>query len=270
MPHFYYTHFLRAAQGGIFLRVHLVIAPSALARLPSAPQVPLVHMAYALDASGALARVARSAPRGGLMGLCDQGAPSLPRADALLRAIVAECRKNAFAGVLADFDAPRSAARLPFLDRLSHALRAQGMTLYCPLALPADGATLLVGTAVSGGSLRALLESAVNRFGAPRLALDLERVRMDFPLPCPSGRGAPLTQLALDALRSRCPASVYYSRELGANYFTYPAPSGTRLVLFDDADTLRRKCALAQSLGIGEAFVMYPEVSDLFPIAAAP
>lgn len=220
-------------------------------------------MAYAIDASGALARAnAPAPPHGGLMGLSDRCAGILPRAEALVHTIVSECRKKGYAGVLADFDAPGSQAHLAFLTMLSRALRAREMALYCPLSLPTEGAKLLVGTAVSGGSLRAMLEAAVNRFGAPRLALDLERVRMDFPLPCPSGCGTPLTQQELAALRRRA-VSVYYSRELGANYFTYTAEHGTHLVLFDDAQTLRQKCALARSLGIEEAFVMYPEVSDL-------
>ena len=57
--------------------------------------------------------------------------------------------------------------------------------------------------------------------------------------------------------------SIYYSRELAANYFTYPTERGTHFVLFDDAETLRRKVRLAESYGIREAFVMYPEICDL-------
>lgn len=217
-------------------------------------------MAYTLEPNGALTRVP-SPPRGGLMGLRDRGG-ALRTAAPLCRAIVSECRKNGYRGVLADLD-PTAQDRLPFLTQLSRALIAQGRVLYCPMQLPAEGARLLVGTAVSGGSLRALLESAVNRFGAERLALDLERVRMDFPLPCPTGCGVPLKAEEFDVLRRKAPDAVFYSRELMANYFTYSSAEGTRFVLFDDAQTLRKKCALAASLGIEEAFVMYPEVADL-------
>ena len=48
-----------------------------------------------------------------------------------------------------------------------------------------------------------------------------------------------------------------------ANYFTYTENRSTHFVLFDDAGTLRKKAALAQSLGIQEAFLMYPEVPDI-------
>lgn len=199
------------------------------------------------------------------MGLIDRCALTLPRADALCRAIVNECRAHGHRGVLADFDAPCPADRLTFLTRLARALNAWGLPLYCPLALPAEGAVLLVGTAVSGGSLRALLESAVARYGAERLALDLERVQMDFPLPCPTGCGSPLTRGELLALRRQHPSSVYYARELMANYFTYTDGDSGHFVLFDDAGTLRQKRRLAQSLGIQEAFLMYPEVADILP-----
>ena len=88
---------------------------------------------------------------------------------------------------------------------------------------------------------------------------------MDFPLPCPSGCGTPLTREELLALREKHPSSVYFSRELMAKYFTYSAGSGTHFVLFDDAETLRQKVRLAQGLGIQNAFLMFPEISDLLP-----
>lgn len=223
-------------------------------------------MAYAVGQGGCLSRCgAADAPRGELMGLSDRCTGSLMRADALCRTIATECARRGFHGALADFDGTPCADRLPFLSRLARSLNAQGNHLYCPIIFPAEGAVLLVGTAVSGGSLRTLLEGAVNRCGPGRLALDLERVQMDFPLPCPTGCGTPLTHGELLSLRTRYPASVYYSRELMAKYFTYTAEGGTHFVLFDDVETLRRKVRLAQELGIQKAFLMYPEVADLLP-----
>lgn len=197
------------------------------------------------------------------MGLSDRCTGALPRADALCRAIVCECARRHFRGVLADFEPGSPSDRLAFLTRLTGALSARGIRLYCPAALPADGATLLIGTAVSGGSLKSLLERAVNRRAPESLALDLERVQMDFPLPCPTGCGTPLRHEELLALQQKHHASIYYSRELAANYFTYPTERGTHFVLFDDAETLRRKVRLAEGYGIREAFVMYPEICDL-------
>ena len=197
------------------------------------------------------------------MGLSDRCAGALPRADALCRAIVCECARRHIRGVLADFEPGSPSDRLAFLTPLTGALSARGIRLYCPAALPTDGATLLIGPAVSGGSLKSLLERAVNRRAPESLALDLERVQRDFPLPRPTGCGTPLRHEELLALQQRHHASIYYSRELAANYFTYPTERGTHFVLFDDAETLRRKVRLAERSGIREAFVMYPEICDL-------
>ena len=183
--------------------------------------------------------------------------------DALCRAIAAECVRRGFQGVLADFESPAHTDRLSFLTQLTGQLSAHGLALFSPLTLPAEGAALLIGTGISGGSLRVLLEENINRYGAAHLALDLERVMMDFPLPCPTGCGTPLTREELLSLRQKHHSSVYFSRELMANYFTYSAERGTHFVLFDDEETLRQKVSLAQRLGIPSAFVMYPEIADL-------
>ena len=54
-------------------------------------------------------------------------------------------------------------------------------------------AAVLTCTAISGGTLRTRLEEAAGTFGIQRLALDLQRLRMSFPLPCPTGEGEPLS-----------------------------------------------------------------------------
>lgn len=116
---------------------------------------------------------------------------------------------------------------------------------------------ILISTALSGGSLRELLEEAIAKYGTAQLALGVERTAMDFPLPCRGGYGTPLAPETLAALRRRCAAPVFFSEALCAKYFTYLRNGETRLVLFDDDETVRRKLALAQSLGIGEAFRIY-------------
>lgn len=116
---------------------------------------------------------------------------------------------------------------------------------------------ILIGTALSGGSLRELLEEAVRKYGTAPLALGVERIAMDFPLPCRNGYGTPLAPEALTTLRQRCGAKVFFSEALCAKYFTYRSDGETRLVLFDDDETVSRKLALAQSLGIEQAFRVY-------------
>ncbi len=41
--------------------------------------------------------------------------------------------------------------------------------------------------------------------------------------------------------------------------------TGAHFVLFDDAESLRQKRTQAQELGIGQFFLLYPEVADLLP-----
>ncbi len=59
--------------------------------------------------------------------------------------------------------------------------------------------------------------------------------------------------------------SVFYSHDLCAKYFTFTDVEESRFVLFDDADTLRRKLRMGQDLGFTAGFLMYPEVEDILP-----
>ena len=72
-----------------------------------------------------------------------------------------------------------------------------------------------------------------------------------------------LTPEELASLRERCGAAVFFSEELCARYFTYRTGSENHYVLFDDAQTLRKKAALAENRGIREGFFMLPEVADI-------
>ena len=150
--------------------------------------------------------------------------------------------------VLSDWDCPP----VEEPDRL-----ARQIARTCPVA----GATILLCTALSGGTLEGRLTQAVDQYGAEHLALDLQRLAMDFPLPCPGGQGTPLTLPQLEALAAGRP--TFYSDALCARYFTLTRQGQTHFVLFDDARTLRRKLDLARQLGIRDALVMLPEVEDL-------
>ena len=115
------------------------------------------------------------------------------------------------------------------------------------------------------GQLRQRLEEAAGIYGLRRLALDLQRLRMSFPLPCPTGEGEPLSRETLAEMIEKKQQSVFYSHDLCAKYFTITDAEESRFVLFDDADTIRRKLRIGQELGITAGFLMYPEVYDLLP-----
>ena len=169
--------------------------------------------------------------------------------------------------MLADFEQPPSADRTAFLEALSTVLARNNRALFVPEAYgqQVPRARVLICTAISGGTLRTRLEEAAGTFGIQRLALDLQRLRMSFPLPCPTGEGEPLSGEVLSELLSRKGPGVFYSADLCARYFTSTGDGESRFVLFDDAGTLRRKIQMGNELGIGTGFLMYPEVSDLLP-----
>lgn len=221
----------------------------------------IAHMSYRLGPEGQLL----TAPlpptlRGGLLMLSDEGGAWPKGPEALTEAIRRECLRRHFSGVVLDVG-PEMPECFP--AALEGALSACGRRLYLPetLAGHTKEGVALVCTALSGGSLRELLAEAVSRWGPGRTALDLQRLQMDFPLPCPTGEGRPLRREDLEALLPG--RAVYFSGDLCARYFTHRQEGQVHFTLFDDGDTLRRKIRLGEELGIGTGFFMLPEVEDL-------
>ena len=125
---------------------------------------------------------------------------------------------------------------------------------------------MLLCTALSGGTFVQHLQEVAEQYGgAARLALDIQRLRMDFTLPAQSGEGRPLSGRELQDLLDRESPSVFFSQDLCARYFTYARDGETHFVLFDDADTLSQKLRTGGNMGFAAAFLMYPEVQDLLP-----
>ncbi len=228
----------------------------------------LAHVAYQVGREGHLTRQALLARTfGGLMVLGDRGCGPVRDAAALCRDVWRECGNRGFGGVVADFEQSPAPDRAAFLEALGRVLSRNNRRLFVPenygAAVPQ--AHVLICTALSGGALRQRLEEAGQAFGQKRLALDLQRLRMSFPLPCPSGEGTPLEAAELTALMERRDPAVFYSTDLCAKYFTCTEGGESRFILFDDAGSLRRKIQLGQDMGITAGFLMYPEVSDLLP-----
>lgn len=185
----------------------------------------------------------------------------------LARQLVRVCLRRGFSGIVLDLEELSESRwaedRAALIRQLAPLLTAYGRRLYVPeiYAAASPETVVLLCTALSGGSLQGRLEEACAAYGAQRLALDLERLMMDFPLPCPSGEGVRLSREEL-AIRMQG-RSVFYAEDLCARYFTYRRGGQTHFVLFDDAGTLKRKMEMGQVLGIREGFVMLPEVEDL-------
>ncbi len=177
--------------------------------------------------------------------------------------IAAECRRRELTAAAAGFGRVSPLEALRFCDGL---LRRGVVPILTESAWQSGcGGEKLISTAISGGDLRSRILEALHL--CPALCLDAERLCRSFPLPCPDGEGDPLGRKALEGLL-RCGASPQFSPALMCKAFTAEIGGETRMVLFDDRETLRKKAALAAELGVGRFFLLYPEWSAADAAAA--
>lgn len=223
----------------------------------------LAHLTYRIGPAGRLMR--NAAPKGGVMVLTDAGCPSFQQAAQLTEDILQECRRCRFSGVLADFEAPSTEESHRFLTGLAEQLRRSGKRFYVPLRRASlfPDAYVLFGTAISGGNYYQYLRRTAKELGARRIALDLQWLRMEFPLPCPGGVGQVLQSAELKQLLMRQQPVSLFSEALCANYFTYTKGAEHRFVLYDTEDSILKKLRFAAQLGCSGAFLLYTEAEDL-------
>lgn len=225
------------------------------------------HVAYRIGSDSTLLRQnLLLQTKGGLLCVTDRDAPNIPDPEKLCAAVQRECSRRGYVGVLLDFELPPAPDRQAFAQLLAQQLAAARRTLYVPerYAHTVPMAVPLVCTALSGGNFtERLREAAAAQGGAGKLALDIQRLRMEFSLPSKNGRGTPLSQQELQRLLEQESPSIFFSEDLCARYFTYTRNGDTRFVLFDDADTLGRKLRIGSSLGFSAAFFMWPEIRDI-------
>lgn len=248
------------------MQVYLAVTPGELQEA-SQHFRSFAHVAYRIGPESSLLRQnLLIQTRSGLLSVSDREAPPIGDPEALCAAVLRECGRRSYNGVLLDFEEPPRQDRLAFVQKLSQVLSSGRRGLFLPpaYAKAAPGAASLVCTAVSGGNFTEYLREAVrSRGGAGRLALDVQRLRMDFTLPARSGEGTPLTADAFRELIRREAPSTFFSKDLCARYFTYTQDDKAHFVLFDDAETLNQKLRTGASLGFAAAFLMWPEVRDI-------
>lgn len=222
-----------------------------------------IHLAFCASPQLRLLRL-RGAERlrGGLMAVSGPSTLSSGHVDAFCADLLRTCAAQGFRGVMLNFD-----TRSPLLSRaalrLGQLLAPRRMPLFLPesYAPLVPTARVLVSSALSGGSLELRLRQALDRFGPDRVVLAVEKTAEDFPLPAPSGCGTPLTPEALERLRAETCPRDFFSPALCARYFLYRTQAGqVRFVLFDDADSLRRKVETARRAGVRAFLLPWPEV----------
>lgn len=222
------------------------------------------HMAYRVGPGPRLlgARLSPGA-RGGLMQLDCAGFDGTGDPVPCCRQILGECRRRGYRGIVCDFEGPPCGCLGRLVEILDRNCAAQGWGLYAPEAyLPqAPGGRAMVPSALTRGTLERRLREALERYGPQRVALAVEWVREDFPLPA-AGRGAPLAPDALEGLLHRLEPAVFFDRGLCAHYFTYMAGPQAHFVLFDTPRSVREKLETAKRLGVIAALLPGPEAED--------
>lgn len=228
--------------------------------------LPLAHMIYKIGRGYRLFRAggARRYP-GGLMVLDISGYSGGGPLSNLIEEIYEECRDAGFTGAVLAPGAKVTQGQAALASRLARLWEERGLGLVVPESLSesAPGAHVLIQTALSGGNLARHIERAVEKYGPEKVALEVERVRMDFAVPAKTGTGQVLSQEELDALLEAHRPRVHYSEELAASYFIYRSRRRTHFVLFDNAATIRRKIVIARRFGVKAAFLFYPSVRDI-------
>lgn len=221
---------------------------------------PVSVMAYKIGRGFHLYRTPLPKGRLALMDVDCAGFTGFGPHGALIAELTAECRRGGYAGLCLDLPRPT-----PQLFAFARALDAQAGRLGLSLFLPepyagcAPGSLLLMSAQNTRGTYSGRLARLCGLYGAERLALELERVYTDYPLPARAGRGTVL----------RAPpaglGTAFFSGELCANYASYRDRGRAHLVVWDDRDTLERKLDAARKLGVGAAFLYYPHTADILP-----
>ncbi len=244
----------------------IIAAPPEFIEAASRSGFAVAYMIYRIGRGHHLFRAQGiSRIKGGLMVLDTDGYIGGGPSSALIMEILGECEKNNFTGIVLDTGGKAAMPLMLLAGHLAAELKKHGLKLYIHEVLSgaSDLTVVLIPTALSGGTLSGHIGDATAKYGTGRVALEIERVRMDFTLPAKTGTGTELTADELKNLMDEYHPQSFLSKDLCAYYFTYHDKKGTHFVLYDNDTSIRRKLTAAGKLGIEDAFVFYPHVSDI-------
>ena len=244
-----------------------IAVPSRYLEEASGSGVGIINFSYRIGRGFHLYRTDFPAGyRGGMLGIDRVLISRQFSASVAVSEILRECRFRRYNGIFFDVEKQYEMVYKTLLSALVPAAASQNIRVYIPesLASLSGDASVVLSTALSGGSLRDRLSEAVRQCGAGRIALDVELLKMDFALPAGDGQGRPLSAEELSAMLSGR-RMTFFSPDLCANYFTYSQNGKTHFVLYDTPATVARKLQIAERLGISTAFFLYTEVRDILP-----
>ena len=244
------------------MKLYLAVPPEA-AEEAGKSGFPLAWMGARSDKSGRLFLREGMKPKGEILAADIRAFHQPENAAALAGTLMTQMRAYGFRGILLETEKRENPAAKALGRLLAAGLCGNPVYITGENAVP--GTYGLTESAVTGGTLEGHLRAAMQRCGGEKTALDVQRLRREFVLPAKNGNGRDLTGEELRQRLTRLRPAVHYSRELCAQYFPWNRGRETLFVLFDDAASLRRKLHLASGLGIGCAFLFWPEVKDLLP-----
>ena len=246
----------------------IVAAPPEFSAAAKRPGCAVGHMSYKIGRGFRLYR-SRRAPvtDGGFMVLDTTEFIGGGPLAALVADVTDECRRRGFLGVVVDSGKlPGSLAQLALSKTLAKMAAQINLLYFVPESLAESGenAIVKVSTALSGGTLKRHISDAQKKYGARRVALEIERVCMDFMLPSHGGAGRELTKETLNELIERHKSAPLFSLDLMVNYFTYRDNKDVHFVLFDNAKSIEKKLKAGSRAGVEHAFLRYTSIMDIY------
>lgn len=204
---------------------------------------------------------------GGLLVLSDRGAPPVEDPEGLAGALLRECGRRSYSGIVLDFEMPPRGTYPTLPPPSDGAAPPDTRPLYLPEAYAKLTAhrIVIINTAVSGGSFEEHLREVISLTAVPNtLRWTFNCSECAFPSqPPPGWRTADAGEAGYAAARAG--PRRFLLPDLCARYFTCTRSGQAQFILFDDAGTLRQKLRLGQQLGVAAAFFQWPEISNIAP-----
>ena len=172
------------------MRLYLTVRPEDV-REAAPYRRELAHAAYHIgEESALLRRNLLVQTSGGLLVLSDRGAPPVEDPEGLAGALLRECGRRSYSGIVLDFEMPPRRDLSDLAAALGRSCAAGHRPLYLPEAYAKLTAhrIVIINTAVSGGSFEEHLREVISLYGGSQhIALDVQLLRMCFSLPAHTG-----------------------------------------------------------------------------------
>ncbi len=177
--------------------------------------------------------------------------------------LLGECRKRGYKGIVLGLPAKPTPPLLSFVSLFSQRAEKLAVSLYVPVAYAASSgyAKLLVNHRPHNGGFKLYIGKFCSRFGENRIALELERIYLDYTLPSKSGLGARISEKRFTEIYGR--GNRFISQDLRCNYISSLRENRAHLVTWDDGNSIAQKLKDAESMGINTVFLYYPHVRDI-------